>query len=414
MKDLCKIAGVDKIRTTPYHPQCNGVCERFNSTLMNMLKPLPEAAKADWKSHLLTMCHAYNCTVHSSTSYSPYYLMFHRHPRIALDFKYGITREGVKSSSKCRYIKKLERRIAYAHKRADEVAAKEAKKQKARYDRRCRGMQLHTGDIVLVKVVAWTERHKIQDRWEEGEYVIIDQPNPDIPVYTVKPVDADLPVRTLHRNLLLPLGVQMKENTTPTDSLENTEAEDKGIVLLSDTVISPSPVTSNQRHKSILKKSDVNQQETIEEKEDLIILEDTNDNHPLIIHSSENSFSILDSWKYSDSNLLQEESDEDTSIHQLDQPMDEDNPIEVISLLEEEDLVPEVKKAEPVRKSKRIRKPPVRFAQVSDMPEDLQKTMIDVMLSLPIGVFPTEEGFEYIPITPEGNPILGLSSQNLL
>ena len=151
---------------------------------------------------------------------------------------------------------------------------------------------------------------KFRDRWEEGEYVIIDQPNPDIPVYTVKPVDADLPVRTLHRNLLLPLGVQMKENTTPTDSLENTEAEDKGIVLLSDTVIFPSPVTSNQRHKSILKKSDVNQQETIEKKEDLIILEDTNDNHPLIIHSSDNSFSILDSWKYSDSNLLQEESDD--------------------------------------------------------------------------------------------------------
>ena len=414
MKDLCKIAGVDKIRTTPYHPQCNGVCERFNSTLMNMLKPLPEAAKADWKSHLLTMCHAYNCTVHSSTSYSPYYLMFHRHPRIALDFKYGLTKEGVKSSSKCRYIQKLRRRIAYAHKRAEEVAAKEAKRQKARYDRRCRGMQLHTGDIVLVKVVAWKDRHKIQDRWEQGEYVIIDQPNPDIPVYTVKPVDADLPVRTLHRNLLLPLGVQMKGNTIPTDSLENIETEDKGIVLLSDTVISPSPVTPKERHESILKKSDVNQQETIEEGEDLIILEDTDDNHPLVVNSSDNSFSILDSWKYSNSDLFQEESTEDTSIHQLDKPMDEDNPIEMISLLEEEDNVPEVKKLEPVRRSKRTRKPPVRFAQVSDMPEDLQKTMIDVMLSLPIGVFPTEEGFQYIPITPEGNPILGLSSQKLL
>ena len=98
----------------------------------------------------------------------------------------------------------------------------------------------------------------------------------------------------------------------------------------------------------------------------------------------------------------------------MDQPIIEDNPIEVISLLEEEDIVPEVKKAEPVRRSKRIRKPPVRFAQVSDLPEDFQKTMIDTMLSLPIGVFPTEEGFQYIPITPEGNPILGLSSQNLL
>ena len=74
-------------------------------------------------------------------------------------------------------------------------------------------------------------------------------------------------------------------------------------------------------------------------------------------------------------------------------PIAENTPIEVISLLEEEDIVPEVKKAEPVRKSKRIRKPPVRFAQVSDMPEDLQKTMIDVMLSLPIGIFPLKKVF---------------------
>ena len=191
----------------------------------------------------------------------------------------------------------------------------------------------------------------------------------------------------------------MKGDTISTD---NTEPEEKGIVLLSDTVITPSPATSKERHEPILKKSDVNQQETIEE-EDLIILEDTDEDHPLIVSPSDNSFSILDSWKYSDSNLLQEESTKDTSIHQMDQPINE-----------EEDYVPEVKKPEPVRKSKRIRKPPVRFAQVNDMPEDPQKTLIDVMLSLPIGEFPTEECFQYIPITPEGNPILGLSSQNLL
>ena len=158
----------------------------------------------------------------------------------------------------------------------------------------------------------------------------------------------------------------------------------------------------------------MNQQETIEEEEDLIILEDIDDNHPLVVNSSDNSFSILDSWKYSDSDLLQEESTEDSSVHQLDKPIDEDNPIEVNYLLDEEDHISEVKKVVPVRRSKRTRRPPVRFAQVSDMPEDLQRTVIDSMLSLPIGVFPTEEGFQYIPITPEGNPILGLSSKNLL
>ena len=52
IKELCKIAGVKKLHTTPYHPQGNGQCERFNSTLCNMLGILSEEEKSDWKSYL--------------------------------------------------------------------------------------------------------------------------------------------------------------------------------------------------------------------------------------------------------------------------------------------------------------------------------------------------------------------------
>ena len=61
IKELFKIAGVKKVHTTPYHPQGNGQCERFNSTLCNMLGTLSEEEKSDWKSHLGCMTHAYNC-----------------------------------------------------------------------------------------------------------------------------------------------------------------------------------------------------------------------------------------------------------------------------------------------------------------------------------------------------------------
>ena len=57
-----ELMGMQKIQTSPYHPQTNGHCERFNSTLINMLGTLPKEKKSEWKNHIGTLVHAYNCT----------------------------------------------------------------------------------------------------------------------------------------------------------------------------------------------------------------------------------------------------------------------------------------------------------------------------------------------------------------
>ena len=67
--NLCQVAGVQKLRTSPYHPQTNGQCEQFNSTLLNMLGTLTLEQKKDWKTYVPAMVHAYNCTKNAATGY---------------------------------------------------------------------------------------------------------------------------------------------------------------------------------------------------------------------------------------------------------------------------------------------------------------------------------------------------------
>ena len=239
IQELCKIAGVKKLHTTPYHPQSNGQCERFNSTLCNMLGTLSDEEKSDWKSHLGCMTHAYNCTKHASTTYSPYYLMFGRHPRLPIDVAFGLHKPNCSDNcSKSRYIQKLRRRLNYAHKKASKYSSEQAQKYKTSYDKSVKGPQLQVNDLVLVKIVAHKARHKIQDKWESEEYIVIEQPIPGTPVYRVRPVTGTK-VRTLNRNLLLPLGVKYQ----PDIDSDESDSDDSVHV---DT----SPSRSNQPEKA--------------------------------------------------------------------------------------------------------------------------------------------------------------------
>lgn len=90
ISDLCRMAKIDKTRTTPYHPQGNGQTERFNRTLLDMLGTLNDDKKLSWPEYVSPLVHAYNCTKHSTTGYAPYFLMFGRNSRLPIDVHFGI------------------------------------------------------------------------------------------------------------------------------------------------------------------------------------------------------------------------------------------------------------------------------------------------------------------------------------
>ena len=76
IEELCKILGAQRLWTTPYHPQTNGLVERSHQMIMCMIRKLGEDKKTDWPSHLAEIVHAYNATQSTVTGYSPHYLMF--------------------------------------------------------------------------------------------------------------------------------------------------------------------------------------------------------------------------------------------------------------------------------------------------------------------------------------------------
>ena len=150
--DLCELMGVWKIQTSPYHPQTNGQCERFNSTLINMLGTLPKEKKSEWKNHIGTLVHAYNCTQISATGFSPYYLMFGR--QLCLPGRCG-TWFGSSHHHRAKHYQicpEIERAYKMGTKKAEAFQAKEALRHKCTYDRRTRAAALEVGDMVLVHV----------------------------------------------------------------------------------------------------------------------------------------------------------------------------------------------------------------------------------------------------------------------
>ena len=75
MKSLCTLLGCTKTRTAPYHPESDGMIERFNRTCLMMLSMFVNDQRDNWHRLLSFVMHACRTSVHESTGYSPFRLM---------------------------------------------------------------------------------------------------------------------------------------------------------------------------------------------------------------------------------------------------------------------------------------------------------------------------------------------------
>ena len=204
--ELHRYSGIRASNTTPYHPEGNGMTERLNRTVLNMLKALPEDEKKKWKYHLPQLAFAYNSTTSKSTGYSPFYLMFGRNSRLPVDEMFGLNESPavkIEHQSHSQFVEEWKNSMKQAFKLANEHIEKAGGYNKQHYDRKIHGVELKVGDQVLLRNMREKGgTGKLRSHFERGVFEVVEKRN-KLPVYVIKNVNKEKDRRTVHRSKLM-------------------------------------------------------------------------------------------------------------------------------------------------------------------------------------------------------------------
>ena len=147
--------GIQKSRTTAYHPQGDGMVERFNCSLLQLLRCYTDT-EDDWEEFLPMVMYAYHTAKHSSTNLSPFELMFGRSP-CTVPFQ---SLNKFDTTSYASYLKaKLHTMQDFVHANL----AKSAKQQKQQYDCYTVSRSFKAGDPVWLSIPT---ARKLQPCWD--------------------------------------------------------------------------------------------------------------------------------------------------------------------------------------------------------------------------------------------------------
>uniref|UniRef100_A0A9J8BLY2 Gypsy retrotransposon integrase-like protein 1 n=1 Tax=Cyprinus carpio carpio TaxID=630221 RepID=A0A9J8BLY2_CYPCA len=213
MKLLYKQLGIQGIRTTPFHPQTDGLVERFNGTLKNMLKKFVDESGRDWDKWIPFLLFAYREVPQCSTGFSPFELLFGRQVRGPLDvLKEGWTSEEPAQCSIASYILQMRDKLENFRTLAKENLAAAQRRQKVWYDTHARGRNYEPGQKVLLLLPSGTS--KLLAKWQ-GPYVVTRKLGPV--TYEILCPERKQPKQVLHVNLLREFKERGSDLTGPED-----------------------------------------------------------------------------------------------------------------------------------------------------------------------------------------------------
>uniref|UniRef100_A0A131XKF8 RNA-directed DNA polymerase n=1 Tax=Hyalomma excavatum TaxID=257692 RepID=A0A131XKF8_9ACAR len=183
MKELSRLLSFQQLPITPYHPMANGLVERFNGTLKQMIRRMCQESPKNWDRYLAPLLFAYREVPQSSLGFSPFDLLYGRYIRGPMSILKELwTQKGLDVQTKTvyGYVVELRDRLYQTCQIAHEELQKAKLSQKKYYDRKAKPRQLCVGDKVLLLlpsdhnklILTWKGPFTVLEKRSEIDYVV--------------------------------------------------------------------------------------------------------------------------------------------------------------------------------------------------------------------------------------------------
>lgn len=175
---VCKLLNISKTRTTPAHTRSDGMVERSNRTIKEMLAKYVQKDQRDWYLYIDYIVMAYNATPHQSTGLTPHKMVFGDEMRMPLDILSPLKNdeEDFVGSNEHYFVAKLREELEKIHEIARDTLNQSAVRQKEYYDRGIKEIKYAPGNLVRrwQPQIASRAKKKMARNWT-GPWIIIEK-----------------------------------------------------------------------------------------------------------------------------------------------------------------------------------------------------------------------------------------------
>ena len=196
MKEVSRLLSIRQLVTTPYHPQCNGLVERFNGTLKEMLKRMCAEKPRDWDRYVAPLLFAYREVPQESLAFSPFELIYGHTVRGPMQILKELWCKNISSEetkTTYEYVLDLKTRLQETCELAHSHLLKAQGRQKRYYDCKAKDRTFRVGEKVLLLLP--TSGSKLLLQWK-GPFEVLARTGNDYKVQLANRTS------TVHVNML--------------------------------------------------------------------------------------------------------------------------------------------------------------------------------------------------------------------